>query len=189
MRTVQSIETEFNGRKYRSRTEARWAIFFSQIGVEFTYEAERISLSNGESYLPDFFIKDFDAFFEVKAENDEVATEECSRARCLSADRPGQRVWLSIGPPIIDRPNILTLEQWRADTSIEEIMGDPENRYYFLQDRRDDEIYWLQANQVSGDFRRTFLVGGPGTVTDHDRLPVMHANLAAAYTAASSAHW
>src|SRR5919206_4549986 len=106
-RDVQYIETVVNGVAYRSRTEARWAVFFDGIGIQHSYEPERIKLSNGESYLPDFYLPELSAFFEVKADNDAIVTEECARARCLAADRPGQRVWLAVGPPSIERPNIL----------------------------------------------------------------------------------
>src|SRR5262245_24995942 len=139
-RAIPPKETLVDGVRYRSRTEARWAIFFAALAVDFVYEHERIKLSNGESYLPDFYLPHFGAFFEVKADNDAIVTEECVRARTLSADRPGQRVWLAVGAPSVDRPNILTLEQWKPEVSIELILGDPENRYYFLQDRRDDGV-------------------------------------------------
>lgn len=41
-------------------------MFFDTLGVQFSYEPETISLSSGAKYIPDFFIKDFDAYFEVK---------------------------------------------------------------------------------------------------------------------------
>jgi hypothetical protein len=66
-RDVEAVETKFKGTRYRSRTEACWAVFFDALGVDFSYEGEQVSLSNGEGYVPDFFIPDFDAYFEVKA--------------------------------------------------------------------------------------------------------------------------
>ena len=188
-REIASIETIFEGVIYRSRTEARWAVFFATLGVAFDYEPERIELSSGESYLPDFFLSNFDAYFEVKAANDAIVTAECVRARTLSADRPGQRVWLAAGAPSFTPPNILTLEQWDFEVPIEAILADPENRYHFLQDRRDQGIYWLQANAVGGGFRRTFMAGGPGQATDHVREPLMLSLVRDAYAAAATARW
>ena len=94
-RKIASIETIIDGIRYRSRTEARWATFFATLGIAYAYEPERIQLSNDESYLPDFYLPDFCAYFEVKAANDAIVTAECVRARTLAADRPGQRVWLA----------------------------------------------------------------------------------------------
>jgi hypothetical protein len=188
-REIQSIETVVGDTRYRSRTEARWATFFDALEIDFAYEPERIRLSSGESYLPDFYLPHFTAFFEVKADNDAIVTAECARARRLAADRPGQRVWLAAGAPSFDPPNILTLEQWDIDAPIADILSNPENRYHFLQDRRDEGIYWLQANAVGGGFRRTFMVGGPGRETDHVREPLMLPHIEAAYAAAVAARW
>lgn len=189
VREIQSKETVVDGVRYRSRTEARWAVFFRSLGVEFVYEPERIELSSGETYLPDFYLPEFDAYLEVKADNDAIVTAECMRARTLAADRPRQRVWLAAGAPSYDPPNILTLDQWPPDTPIETILSDPENRYHFLQDRRDEGIYWLQANAVGGGFRRTFMVGGPGKVTVHEREPLILPHIEAAYDASVKARW
>ena len=76
VREIQSIETVLEGIRYRSRTEARWATFFRSLGVESHYEPERIELSSGESYLPDFHLPEFRAYLEVKADNDAIVTAE-----------------------------------------------------------------------------------------------------------------
>jgi len=53
-REIKAIETEYAGYKFRSRTEARWAVFFDTIGFKWQYEEEGYELSNGRWYLPDF---------------------------------------------------------------------------------------------------------------------------------------
>lgn len=188
-REIPSLETHFNGVDYRSRTEARWAVFFSELELVFDYEPERIQLSDGQNYLPDFYLPELNAYFEVKAANDAIVTAECYRARRLAADRIGQRVWLAAGAPSFDPPNILTLEQWDFGIPIDEILNNPENRYHFLQDRRDEGIFWLQANAIDGGFRRTFMVGGTGQETDHDREPLMLDRIRKAYMEASNKRW
>lgn len=55
--TIKAIETEYNGYKFRSRTEAKWAVFFDALGVDYEYEPEGYELPNGERYLPDFRVK------------------------------------------------------------------------------------------------------------------------------------
>jgi hypothetical protein len=49
------LPTTYNGIKYRSRTEARWAKFFDEAGIVFSYEVEGFDLPSGR-YLPDFEI-------------------------------------------------------------------------------------------------------------------------------------
>ncbi len=55
--TIKAIETIYNGHKFRSRTEARWAVFFDALGVEYEYEPQGFTLPSGAQYLPDFKVK------------------------------------------------------------------------------------------------------------------------------------
>ena len=66
MAEIKAIETSYNGYKFRSRLEARWAVFFDQVGIEYQYEPEGFDLNNDGYYLPDFYIKEFDIWLEVK---------------------------------------------------------------------------------------------------------------------------
>jgi hypothetical protein len=54
---IAPIETIYRGYRFRSRLEARWAVFFQTLGVRWEYEPEGFRLSTGEWYLPDFRIK------------------------------------------------------------------------------------------------------------------------------------
>lgn len=63
---MKAVETEYNGYKFRSRLEARWAYFFDLLGIDYEYEPEGIEVENNIKYLPDFFLTDFKCFFEVK---------------------------------------------------------------------------------------------------------------------------
>lgn len=53
--TPKSIDTHYNGYKFRSRTEARWAIFFDELHIAYDYEPQGFDLS-GTRYLPDFHL-------------------------------------------------------------------------------------------------------------------------------------
>lgn len=63
---IKAIETFYNGYRFRSRLEARWAVFFDHIGIKYLYEPEGYKLSDGTMYLPDFYLPESDSFFEVK---------------------------------------------------------------------------------------------------------------------------
>lgn len=68
---IKPIETKYKGYLFRSRTEARWAVFFDTIGFRWQYEEEGYKLANGRWYLPDFklILPSEDIFYiEVKPE-------------------------------------------------------------------------------------------------------------------------
>lgn len=54
--TIKAIETRYAGCRFRSRLEARWAVFFDTAGLEWQYEPEGFDLPSGW-YLPDFRVK------------------------------------------------------------------------------------------------------------------------------------
>lgn len=62
---IQAIETQYKGYRFRSRLEARWAVFFDTMGIEWRYESEGYRLPSGY-YLPDFWFPNIKAFGEVK---------------------------------------------------------------------------------------------------------------------------
>jgi len=51
--TIKAIETRAYGHRFRSRLEARWAVFFESLRVQWEYEPEGFNLE-GVPYLPDF---------------------------------------------------------------------------------------------------------------------------------------
>lgn len=63
--TMKPIETLYNGYRFRSRLEARWAVFFDSLGIEYEYEPEGVDIG-GVRYLPDFYLPESRSFFEVK---------------------------------------------------------------------------------------------------------------------------
>lgn len=63
---IRAIETEYNGYKFRSRLEARWAVFFDAAGIKYEYETEGVELRDRNKYLPDFYLPEFDTHVEVK---------------------------------------------------------------------------------------------------------------------------
>ena len=61
---MRAIETEYKGYRFRSRLEARWALFFDLCRVEWEYEPEGFVLDNGDYYLPDFLLHDVRAYHD-----------------------------------------------------------------------------------------------------------------------------
>lgn len=52
---IKAIETHYKGYRFRSRLEARWAIFLDTLGADWRYEPEGFVL-DGTPYLPDFWL-------------------------------------------------------------------------------------------------------------------------------------
>lgn len=78
---IKAIETVYNGYRFRSRLEARWAVFFDAAGIEYEYEPEGFELDDGTKYLPDFYFPDYDWYGEVKPPRDgaELEIERASK--------------------------------------------------------------------------------------------------------------
>lgn len=71
-RKIKPIETYYNDNRFRSRLEARWAVFFDTLGIKYEYEPEGFKMSDGTLYLPDFYLPESNQFFEVKGIMTEV---------------------------------------------------------------------------------------------------------------------
>lgn len=52
------VPTLYNGFRFRSRREARWAVFFDNAGIRYFYEPEGFRFEDGLQYLPDFYLPD-----------------------------------------------------------------------------------------------------------------------------------
>jgi hypothetical protein len=63
---IKAIETNYNGYRFRSRLEARWAVFFDSLGVKYSYEPEGFNLGALGCYLPDFYLQDEKLWIEIK---------------------------------------------------------------------------------------------------------------------------
>jgi hypothetical protein len=74
MTEIKAIETYYNGYRFRSRLEARWAVFFDAMGIRYEYEYEGFELQIDPNeppirYLPDFWFPKYKLFGEVRLEH------------------------------------------------------------------------------------------------------------------------
>lgn len=73
---IKPIETIYKNYRFRSRLEARWAVFFDILGIAWEYEKEGYQTPFG-NYVPDFWLPDVymrwhkpkGMFLEVKPES------------------------------------------------------------------------------------------------------------------------
>lgn len=149
--TITILPTLYNGITFRSRTEARWAVMFENMGLAWDYEPEGHGI-DGRGYLPDFYLPQLDMWFEVKPEETDGSEVSVFAALCRASDKHGI---IAYGAPNPSHDRLRYFGPDRAD----------EGRYRLMEDRRDDGVYWLSNST------RSFSIGGPGDVTAHDRLP------------------
>lgn len=83
----RAIQTHYAGCHFRSRLEARWAVFFDELGIRWDYEPEGIEIFQPSDsvpderygyvsgpdlppwrYLPDFYLPDLKCWVEVKGD-------------------------------------------------------------------------------------------------------------------------
>lgn len=91
----KAIPTKYKGYFFRSRLEARWAVFFDACGVEWEYEPEGFDLGNGMYYLPDFLLHNVDGraggdlFVEVKGQMTDIDALKINRFAQIGAKKDG----------------------------------------------------------------------------------------------------
>ncbi|MDD5049632.1 MAG: hypothetical protein PHH49_08570 [Candidatus Omnitrophica bacterium] len=93
---IKAIETRYRGYRFRSRLEARWAVYFDELGLKWEYEMEGFDLGEAGYYLPDFWLPQVRMWAEVKANDFNDA--ENTKARAL-AEATGRPVLRLVGPP------------------------------------------------------------------------------------------
>jgi len=101
---IKAIETEYKGYRFRSRLEARWAIFLDTLGIEWQYEREGYDLGELGWYLPDFWLPwngygqfpQGGYFLEIKGQ--EPTFEELAKLKALAAGT-GHTAILLAGEP------------------------------------------------------------------------------------------
>lgn len=84
---MKAIETEYSGVLFRSRLEARWAILFDAMELQWYYEPDCFELKSGKKYTPDFYISEYEVYVEIKPNRD-VLSESYHVNRFLEFEKP-----------------------------------------------------------------------------------------------------
>lgn len=132
MSKLKAIETHYKGYKFRSRLEARWAVFFDSYGIDYEYEIEGFELENGLRYLPDFYIPSLGVYVEVKP-NKGFSLVELKKIDAFALGGDNQLL-LIMGSPtneemaLINRCSVNPLEEYIVENeyglSEDEIVGE-----------------------------------------------------------------
>ena len=104
----KGIPSEYAGVVYRSRGEAKWAVFLAELGVPFEYETQGFD-TDGSWYLPDFVI--FAATGTIWAERKDSWADDpdgIAKFRQFASQRPKKsRAALLIGVPSIEGEHLV----------------------------------------------------------------------------------
>ena len=108
---IKPIETVYKGYRFRSRLEARWAVFFDILHVRYVYEQDGFDL-DGTYYLPDFYLNDYELYVEIKPFDKDVVgyigdnnmwEQKCAKFR----DITGKAILICYEEPAKDLSKIL----------------------------------------------------------------------------------
>lgn len=80
--TIKAIETQYAGCRFRSRLEARWAVFLDHLNIAWEYEPQGFVTPTGP-YLPDFWLPRYRTWLEIKG----AAPTEYDLDRCTHVAR------------------------------------------------------------------------------------------------------
>lgn len=160
------LETRYGGLRYRSRTEARWAVFFDMVGIRHHYEPEGFELRVGY-YRPDFWLTDLRMFFEVKGT--EPTREEIAKCADLTHVTEAD-ILLSSGPPE-ERFSLRWFDRG----------GQREGLYVFALDKNPGAGFWLVGDTDEDNGRMHV---GPANDNVAARGPMFSGPIEAAYNEA-----
>lgn len=140
------IPTAYGGYLFRSRLEARWAVFFDALRITWEYEHQGYRIGQ-VLYLPDFWLPTFNGgcFCEVKPLN----SDDWEKAHALANVRDkAEIVWMADGTPGMRAYNYFQWETQGNSSRLMELVGIPNGGPAWNQDR---------------------MFSDPGSILGHDR--------------------
>jgi len=136
---AKAIETEYNGYRFRSRTEARWAVFFDVLGLKYEYEKEGYDLGAAGHYLPDFWLPDLGLWVEIKGGDPSVAELRKAKALCEATK---DTVAIFAGPPWYSIARALFEYNGAEDEAIDSSYWSGDDDFYDYEKQDGDGCYY-----------------------------------------------
>jgi hypothetical protein len=111
---IKAIDTEYKGYLFRSRLEARWAVFLDALKVAWEYEKEGYDLGEAGWYLPDFWLPELNCWAEIKP--DEPSKEDRAKMKALVMETKIPVV-LFVGTPDEDECGVSLVKRYFWDAT------------------------------------------------------------------------
>ena len=193
---IKPIDTIYNGYRFRSRLEARWAVFFDTLGIKWEYEKEGFDL--GEKfgyYLPDFYLPKLSipTWIEIKSDS-KIPNEELKKFKAfhdIVSYRPKtERAYILRGNPWPEEYHLDFLEKWARCPLCGRIdimsVGTPDKK---TKDVDSCYCYWCDiVDRNTGSNEHAFF--HEGNVVSTGESPILrHPKLLKAFQAARSARF
>lgn len=106
----KAIPTRYKGYHFRSRLEARWAVWFDAMEIAFRYEPEGFGLGDAGNYLPDFWLPDLSLWAEIKPLRKDTREEQNKcRALVIATGKPVAMLFDEFCPLSCDPPDFEVL--------------------------------------------------------------------------------
>ena len=77
MKEKWGYKTIYKGKEFRSSLETEMAYLLDSMNLKWLYELKRFRLSNGKSYLPDFYLPELKIWIETKGVIEDFEREIC----------------------------------------------------------------------------------------------------------------
>jgi len=90
---LQAIQTSYAGHLFRSRLEARWAVFFDALKIRWEYEPEGFRQPSGRYYLPEFrlMVMTDGTYKPLWAEIKPIGGDQSTLGELIAECEPGTR--------------------------------------------------------------------------------------------------
>lgn len=165
---LKPIETHYNGYRFRSRLEARWAVYFDTLGIEYEYEKEGFDLGDCGWYLPDFWFPQVNMWAEVKG-------KPFTADEYMKASRLGNVLMLE-GVPDYRTYYVAENGSFQDDYLICNFHGylEHENRFYHNTEFNGlllDEMKSLVENQY-GKYMKSGIIAAKSARFEHGETPI-----------------
>lgn len=170
--TIAAIQTRYAGCHFRSRLEARWAVFFDALNIAWEYEAQGYVLADGTPYLPDFHLPYLNRQLEwepgrspavrdtakqagvhVEVKGDEAALNK-PMLRSAGAQLPGGLIVLGPVPALSHSdchdwswPYLNDSGDWTSDLVIFGMTVRKRRLCFDFDGNRTDESHWLMPHK------------------------------------------
>ncbi len=145
---IKAIETVYHGYRFRSRLEARWAVFFDNLDMEFEYELEGYELGGGLRYLPDFYLPSIGVHVEVKP-HENLSKAEIRKLVTFAADHDKQTL-LIVGSPTNEKMYFLDRRALPPWHELEEHDDEETLRAVFWEEARDSAVQFATLPMAGG---------------------------------------
>lgn len=190
----KAIDTVYQGDKFRSRVEAKWAVFYHTLGIAYEYEKEGYILPNGTRYLCDFWLPELDCWVEIKGEK--PTKEEEAKAEGL-VEATGKDVYIFFGPiPFVEEDTCFLKCGVSGSSYAFSFHSEPNDDKPFICHGCDVDYWWCECPECgnlgieySGRVERIRHKTGCTIANDHKTYAYATPRLVAAYTAARQARF